>query len=565
MDKDTMLAGRYRVCGGCGDFHLVENVRTGVRWTVRPADSFRSPEVAALLVELRHPALPRVLEEIEHEGRSYLVLEHLEGESLDVVAQRAGGKLREADVVRWMAGIARAVDFLHWQEPEPLLHLDVKPSNIVVGPRGTPCLIDFGAALPLSFGRRGVELFGTRGYAAPEVATGRGARIESDVYGIGATLGCLVTGQEPDPARPLSARDLLAFASAPFARIAARCCAVAPEDRYGSANEVAADLEALLPLMGSADGEEDIEGRGEVEGTAASRRKAARNRGAERATEPEPKGRPQGMPRAPASATGSLPPSPICIWDAPEFGCELASVLATGGRSVLVVDADLLNPRADLLLGLREERREEGVSSRLFPGGGLDEAMEEHARGRLSPDAVAAIARPTAVRGVSALAGDYRMEDYEYYSPEGLAQTLRSAGSAFDAVVVLCGRSLYDAFTCLSLMLSEVVVVPVRAGIAEFREFNRYIAFLGSRRQLDRSRVRFVAFEYHPGADLGWGTLEELSGGAFCGCITDQARRRAYACAGRFHAAAMDEKTLREYRALLPRLAAPVRSTKGAW
>ncbi len=550
MENDTLLAGRYRVCGGSGDCILVENVRTGVRWTVRAAASFRSPEVVSLLVELRHPALPRILEEIEHDGQSYLVLEHLEGETLESIADRAGGKVREADVIRWMAVIARAVDFLHWQEPEPLLHLDVKPSNIIIGVRGSPCLIDFGAALPLSQGRRGADLFGTRGYAAPEVATGRGARIESDVYGIGATLGRLVSGLAPDPARPLAARDLLAFASAPFARIAARCCAVDPADRYGSANEVAADLEALMPMMASADFESD------PEDAPAPRKKGAPDRPS--------KGRPQGMPRASAAYADTLPPSPICVWDAPEFGCELAAVLAAGGRNVLVVDADLLNPRADLLLGLREEKREEGNAMRMFQGGGLDEAMEEHARGRLSPDSVASIARHTAVRGVYALAGDYRMEDYEYYSPEGLAQTLRSAGSAYDAVVVLCGRFLYDAFTCLALMLSEIVVIPVRAGIADFREFNRYIAFLGSRRQLDRSRVRFVAFEYHPGADLGWGTLEELSGGAFCGCITDLARRRAMASAGRCHAAALDEKTLREYRALLPRLAAPVHSAKGA-
>lgn len=534
MEKDALVGGRYRIRGTAGDALLAENVRTGVRWVLRAEDSFRSPAVASLLAELRHPALPRVLERIEHEGRGYLVLEYLEGETLEALAERSGGRLTREDATRRVAAVARAVDFLHWQEPEPILHLDVKPSNVVADARGGTCLIDFGAALPLSEGRRGDALHGTPGYAAPEVVLGRGAMVASDVYAIGATLVRLLTGRAPDPAHAVTVHALHGEIGAPLARIAARCCAPDPDDRYGSANEVAADLEALLPTMGGYAAESEEEAR--TEAPAAAPKRAA------------PK-----APARPPAAEAPIP-SPLCVWDGAEFGCELAAVLATGGRSVLVVDADLLNPRADLLLGLREERRPAQSSSRLFGGGGLDEAMEEHARGRLTPDAVAAIARPTAVRGVAALAGDYRMEDYEYYSADGLAATLRAAGSAFDVVVVLCGRFLYDAFTCLALMVSEVVVVPVRGRVADFREFNRYIGFLASRRQLDRARVRFVAFEHHAGTDLGWGTMDELAGGAFCGCIAESSRRRAAGNAGRTAAASLDDRAAREYRALLPRL-----------
>ncbi len=560
IGSGTLIAGRYRVVEAKGETLLAENVRTGVRWALRPVASFRSPAVAALLAELRHPALPRVLEEIEHEGVAFLVVEFVEGETLEEAAERSGGRIAPLESVRWMSAVARAVDFLHWQEPEPLLHLDVKPSNVVIGVRGSPCLIDFGAALPLTEGRAGSPLHGTPGYAAPEVATGRGARIESDVFSLGATLARLLTGRAPDPSSPFSARALMSDMDAALARIVARCCALEPVDRFGSANEVAAELEGLLPLMGGrgADGEEETEARRKGRAPDPGEKKERRT---DRRADRETKG--SSRPAPPAGAAGRLPPSPLCVWDSAAFGCEFASVLAAEGRRVLVVDADLLNPRADLLLGLREERRSSSATTRLFGGGGLDEAMEEHARGRLTPDAVAAIARPTAVRGVWALAGDYRMEDYEYYSAEGLAAALRAAGAAFDAVVVLCGRFLYDTFTCLALMLSEAVVVPVRGSVGDFREFNRYIAFLASRRQLDRSRVRFVAIDYHPGADLGWGTMDELAGGAFVGCVSDAPRRRTMASAGRSHAAGMEERSLREYRALLPRLCGSAPSAKG--
>lgn len=142
---------------------------------------------ARLLCELTHPHLVRGYE--AHPGPApAMVLETLSGDTLGALV--ADAPLALPDVARLGLQLSSVLGYLHhhgW------LHLDVKPSNVVVE-QGRATLIDLSLVGRPGSGRRGA---GTRGYLAPEQAVGRGLSPATDVWGLGVTLVEALTGTLP--------------------------------------------------------------------------------------------------------------------------------------------------------------------------------------------------------------------------------------------------------------------------------------------------------------------------------------------------------------------------------
>ena len=124
-------------------------------------------------------------------------MKFVEGGQLDEVARREPMPIRRA--VELIAKIARTVHYAH---EHGILHRDIKPGNILLDVKGEPHLTDFGLARLVeseSTVTRTLEVLGTPGYMAPEQALGNNAAVSSvtDVYGLGAVLYQLLTGQPP--------------------------------------------------------------------------------------------------------------------------------------------------------------------------------------------------------------------------------------------------------------------------------------------------------------------------------------------------------------------------------
>ena len=154
-------------------------------------------EARVLLSLQPHPGLPTVREDF-FEGDSYvLVMDWVDGTSLDqVVAARGAPGMPLPSVLRWAAQLAAAIDHLHAHRPV-IVHGDVKPANAVLTPDGRVVLVDFGIAT------NGVATkSGTIGYAAPEVLDGQAPTAAADIYGLAATLLALLTGRPPGDVRP---------------------------------------------------------------------------------------------------------------------------------------------------------------------------------------------------------------------------------------------------------------------------------------------------------------------------------------------------------------------------
>ncbi|MCW5836257.1 MAG: serine/threonine protein kinase, partial [Labilithrix sp.] len=170
------------------------------RFDVRGARGWKDVELAErearVLSTLDHPLVPRYVEHFEEDGALYLVMEKVEGETLEAIRRRSG-PLPEDEVRRFLADADRALTYLHGRA-SPIVHRDIKPRNVVRRPNGSYVLVDFGAVSELLLRQKGGStVVGTLGFMAPEQLQGR-AEPATDVYAVGATALASLTGVEPE-------------------------------------------------------------------------------------------------------------------------------------------------------------------------------------------------------------------------------------------------------------------------------------------------------------------------------------------------------------------------------
>jgi len=209
---------------------------------------------SGLLATLQHPAIPKVYDFFEENGRFYLILELIPGKDLETVLDEAGGPLAEDRVARWAAQICDVLQYLHTRTPEPIVFRDMKPSNVMVTPDERIVLIDFGIARNLNRGDRKGTMIGTEGYSPPEQYRGL-AEPRGDLYALGATLHHLLTASDPRLETPFTfherpLRQLNPAISPEFDAVVTKALEYDVSARWNSAEEM---KQALLhtPMIGA--------------------------------------------------------------------------------------------------------------------------------------------------------------------------------------------------------------------------------------------------------------------------------------------------------------------------
>ena len=216
---NTIVGGRYRVIkplggGGMKLVYLAEDLRLASRpcALAEMVDSFTSPETqkqavaafqreADMLAQLSNEHIPRVFDRFSDQNHHYLVMEYIDGITLEQKLQNAGGKLPESEVIDVALQVLDTLEYLHNLEP-PVIYRDLKPSNVMLTPSGQVKLIDFGIARlfqPLS----NATMIGTQGYAPPEQYRGK-VEFRSDLYALGATMHHALSGRDPALEPPFS-------------------------------------------------------------------------------------------------------------------------------------------------------------------------------------------------------------------------------------------------------------------------------------------------------------------------------------------------------------------------
>lgn len=203
---------------------------------------------ALLLSSLMHPYLPRVYDILEEEKSVAMVMDYIEGKTLEQYLSEQGAfspdKAREV-----FLDLCAAIKYLHSQTPEPLLHRDIKPQNLMIGKEGQVYLLDFGSTRKYSGMKvSDTEIITTLPYSAPEVLQGAQTDVRSDIYAMGLLFFMMLTGYT----NPAYARDLHYREKCPpnAQKIIDKCIAIMPFERYESVHLLEKDIRAFSNQRG---------------------------------------------------------------------------------------------------------------------------------------------------------------------------------------------------------------------------------------------------------------------------------------------------------------------------
>ncbi len=266
----TVFDGRYRIvrklgAGGMADVYLAEDQELGRRVAIKilndrhaADDQFieRFRREAKNAAGLSHPNIVSVYDRGEAEGTYYIAMEYLDGRSLkELIVSRGSAPVKLA--IEYTRQVLAAVGFAH---RNGIVHRDIKPHNVMVGPEGRLKVTDFGIARSGASQMTEVgSIIGTAQYLSPEQA--RGSRVDqtSDLYSVGVVLYEILTGRVPftgDTPLEIAMKHLSEVPRPPselrpdvphdLDLVVLRALAKDPSERYQTAEEMDADLERVL-------------------------------------------------------------------------------------------------------------------------------------------------------------------------------------------------------------------------------------------------------------------------------------------------------------------------------
>lgn len=186
--------------------------------------SFAEPvEAYEILCHIRCENLPLVYDVIPTEDGQIVLEEYIDGLTVAQVLETGTYRLRGARKV--ISGVCAGLTVLH---SNGIVHRDVKPENVVIGPMGRVVLIDFNASRMIRPVSRDTVIMGTVGYASPEQLGLSQSDARTDIYATGVLLNVMLTKKHPTQA----------FAPGHAGRVVRKCTALNPKDRYPSAKKL---------------------------------------------------------------------------------------------------------------------------------------------------------------------------------------------------------------------------------------------------------------------------------------------------------------------------------------
>lgn len=262
MNAGQVLNGRYQIVkeigkGGMSVVYQAKDLTNGnllaikdVARTGQQANQVVEQSLVTegrMLMQLTNSHLPKIYDIIENPESFMLVMDYIQGESLDKVIAREGAQPM-ARVLDWGMQICEVFDYLH-NQPKPIIYRDMKPANVILQPNGQLMMIDFGTARTQKDNvvmAADTVCFGTAGFAAPEQFGGFGqSTARTDIFCLGGTLYNMITGHSPCD-RPTGIRPLEewnpALKDTPISYIIYKCTRNDPDMRYQTAKELYDDL-----------------------------------------------------------------------------------------------------------------------------------------------------------------------------------------------------------------------------------------------------------------------------------------------------------------------------------
>lgn len=261
LEIGSLVDGKYKILseighGGMSVVYMAINEKANKTWAIKEVrkdgkmdfNTVRQGLMAEIetLKKLKHPNLPSIIDVIEDDDSFIIVMDYIEGRSLDKIIEENGAQ-PEAYVVEWAKQLCDVFGYLHSRTP-PIIYRDMKPANVMLKPDGNIMVIDFGTAKNYEIDLGETTGIGTIGYAAPEQYIGSGlgrTDARTDIYCLGITMYHLLTNI--DPCKNLisdkSIRAVNPALSHGLDAIIQKCTQYQPADRYQSCAELMYDLE----------------------------------------------------------------------------------------------------------------------------------------------------------------------------------------------------------------------------------------------------------------------------------------------------------------------------------
>lgn len=256
----TLFENKYKIIdvlgkGGMSIVYLAKDVHIQKLWAIKEVSKTDNNSKVDLMAEtnilkkLDHPALPRIVDIVNKPDSIYVILDFIDGISLDKKLQE-DGVVDEKTVIEWAKQICDVLGYLHSQKP-PIIYRDMKPANLMLTGQGKIKLIDFGIAREYKKNASNDTTYiGTKGYASPEQYGSCQTDARTDIYSLGVTLYHLITGKGPNdpPFEIKPVREINAALSEGIEIIIEKCTKQDPSLRYQSVKDLLYDLNNINKL-----------------------------------------------------------------------------------------------------------------------------------------------------------------------------------------------------------------------------------------------------------------------------------------------------------------------------
>ncbi len=581
-EKDNhllQLNDRYRIKRRLSDSTwLVDDLIDCTPCLMKDEAGFADAKVIDCLEKTRHPSIPRILMrhvlseadlkafhfriDSEFSG-AYVLYEFIEGVTLRewLVRHHADKQAKSVDlllILSIMKQGAQILRFLHEQNDQVIMHLDIKPENIILADNNQIYLIDYDAAAICHADLRvkaSGRLKSTPEYSAPELLKGSPGP-QSDIFALSLTALQLITGAPVTACRNQPA-DILTHqlrekdlsVKEKLISLFENCLSENTDSRPGSAGMLIAQIDDIISetryqQSRQMSAKPDKPGLTRVfknkkvlfvnlaENINGRLRKEHR-----RHCCPDNDGTQKNIARKAVTT----------IWGNAEFGCELATVLCENA-SVLVAEADWFNPQTDQLLGLAEKKEWLSVRKEIK---GMDQALSDQRQGRLTPERLKTLCQPGKNSNLKYLMPKRDLHHYEHYQPEDFCAVMELASQIFDHVIVLANTFIYDAFTCLSLMIADYILIPLAGNLHAFKAYERSIRFLSDKMILKEDKLFYVAFSYSSQMDMSWSSMQAITAGKMAGYISDNRNRRLRRSSHKPCTFSLNEANRKEFKVLV--------------
>lgn len=274
LEVGSLVDRKYKILnkvgqGGMSVVYLAMNERANKQWAVKEVrkdgtlnfEAVKQGLIAEtdILKKLKHPHLPSIADIIDTEDSFIIIMDYIQGNSLDKAIRNFGAQPEEA-VIDWAKQLCDVLGYLHSLNP-PIIYRDMKPANVMLQPNtsdkypwGKISLIDFGTAREYkNFKAEDTKNLGTLDYAAPEQFGGNGQTdARTDIFALGKTIYHLVTGLSPRSPQTeydmLPIRQLNPQLSSGLEKIIIKCTQQNRNDRYQSCAELLYDLDHYRDL-----------------------------------------------------------------------------------------------------------------------------------------------------------------------------------------------------------------------------------------------------------------------------------------------------------------------------